>query len=127
MAVYFSFKQSAMETPIKVVEKGGYCFKKKKKISADVQVSDHAENLGCTAPSSVQFPPLIGLPTQCLLPIIAESQHRQARWQDGGPQLDRLRRASGQKIDWAGFLNYTFTGFVLLSPVVEEIKTVQYK
>lgn len=26
VAVYFSFKQSAMETPIKVVEKGGYCF-----------------------------------------------------------------------------------------------------
>ena len=42
MAENFSFKQSALETPIKVVEKGGYCFLK---ISADVQVSDHAANL----------------------------------------------------------------------------------
>ncbi|KAK1887179.1 Short-chain dehydrogenase/reductase like YusS, partial [Dissostichus eleginoides] len=34
VAENFSFKQSALETPIKVVEKGGYCFLK---ISADVQ------------------------------------------------------------------------------------------
>lgn len=87
-----------------------------------MQVSDHAANLGYIAPGSVQFPSLIGLPTQCLLPIIAESQHRQAHWQDGGPQLDRSRRTSGQKIDWAGILNCSFTGFVRLLSVVEWVK-----
>lgn len=38
-----------------------------------MQVSDHAANLRYTAPASVQFPSLIGLPMQCLLLISAGS------------------------------------------------------
>lgn len=54
MAIFYSFMQSAMETPIKMVEKG-YCFEN---ISADVQVSDHVVEVGYT----LLFPFLTGLP-----------------------------------------------------------------
>lgn len=73
MAAHFSFMQSVMETPIKIVGKGGYCFLK---ITADVQVTMRQSWTIC---STDQFPSLIGLPTQCLLPIIAESRCRADR------------------------------------------------
>lgn len=75
---------------------------------------------------SVQFPSLIGLPTQCLLPITAESQHRQTGtlagwWTTVGQIIENFRT----KYDWAGILNDIFTGSVWLLSVVEEIKTLQ--
>ena len=55
------------KSPIKVVEKSSYWLFKS---SADVQVSERAVRLGRAVLSgSLQFPPLIGLPAPCLLPI----------------------------------------------------------
>lgn len=72
-----------METPIKVLEKGGYCFYK---TSADVQVSDHAAKFGYTAQSSEQFP--VSNWTSHTMPASNHCMKPAQGWEEAGKMVD---------------------------------------
>lgn len=90
----------------------------KKQISADVQVSDHAENLHYAASGSVQFPSLIGLPTQCLLPIIAE-QGQTATLAQWKTTAEQTCTAHSERV-----LITHLEGFLWLLSVVEKYRRI---